>query len=1575
MDVAMSSAANIEPPPLLFGPRPPTPTPHINHRSRNPQQPQASPPPRSRPAERPDDLESNSSIAMPTSNAQNHERPNTPIDDSHNLSNGHVPEPVDTTPEIREEHFDEAVDTMPDHTQQETPQSPNATAAASIDDSLAMGHGIPYDAISLSPEQAAEHNRSLGRILRAARNEVVADAGDGMDVTDDSADNAESEAPVMSINTREEEANLSRSGASTESTMQSSQTLPPAEFGDLARVTSNGTTVGPDDGDTMDIGGDLNHDPVADRPEEPLVHALVRGTETVPALPPPPADAHSPHADSSANSPDIDSDVDTSDEDTNRAPREQFPEDNSEPSAEELKEIEEGEPEISAFDHDHFETSFFQKLDDPEHVPGEMERINWTVTNVHGTWEEPNKQIIMRSPPVHIGGLDWNIKYYPKGNDTEQLSVYIECSKPQPEDHKQKHRIAETRASDNATQTEERPSIPETDIIAENLPSNTPEVGTSPVHHSENSEDNMIDSSPPPEGSGPIFDRSWSVAAQFGVVLYNPNEPRVHYSHGNHHRFCADSPDWGWTRFHGPHSKIHTRFRGQRQALLRNDTLAFTAYVRLIKDDTGALWSSTNEWDSYAKTGLRGLGQQGDRGAESYLIAGLSAWLLLAPIREIIYSVHVPNPLKEPRAPPKPLFAALQRVLYMLQTQIEPLPSPVSIAPILFAFEWYRFSLGPNLDVIEFWQVLRRMMEYETRGTDVEERFIAFFDGDLGRPSSGAMMIDEQHPVTIPGHLRLPIHDPDYRSVQEAVSSAFEKENGQAWWQTLRLPTLLTLELNRQIFDTSDRQWKKLVNKVELDEQIHLGSSETSPYTLYGFIVHEGDLQSGSYKSIVRPGGPNTKWFTYHDSSRQNKVLCLTRKQAIEIHEGVSGDHKREGMEDVAYIVLYVRKDLLGEVLKGFPREESEPKWLRDEVRREYFASLPTEYFHDVSPESLRGAEMVEKKHLEDAEVEGRDEPVDLRIFTSEIFKGHTGQGNIDVFANCWNSPCSNVYEVTMDPHSPLSAVQEKLATLIEEVQIPAQCRFWILEPSSESTAELRVIDERIKDLQTLRYDYPECSLWLHIISLANVPVIPLAKEPLQTPLNNSDLRDTPNVVQVSNRNSAALVEDSSAGSSRYSALRTTTEGVEDGQAAHTEHDSDITEHMEIEEITRRHQQVEANRNQRQQSEVSTDDEVVLPASENRHTDASPLLSNERSMQDLGAPAGTATSVSSVEDGDTEMAGADESSDAMVANPELSFTHRSEGGMVTYLDEGGPPVVEELPGFYRSPVTERIPTNIPPEPSPEKEDVYFFLKQFTPDTQSLVGIGCFLAKKSDKVDETVQTILGKDSLTLWQERRIDLGSKICPRRTFEQCDCLLGSIIIAQEARSNDETLRIEERGDYINTADYLPYLINRTYFSDQMDGYFTTNHFSGQLFSGQKKKGRAHGHGEYTYANGDTYIGNFTAHERRGYGKMIYQNKDEYEGTFVNNQMEGEGKFVYHKTGNTYVGNFKAGRRHGKGTMHFVVADEEQALCQICYEGEQEALFYDCGHVCACMECARQLESCPVCRKNVIAVVKIFRS
>ena len=160
--------------------------------------------------------------------------------------------------------------------------------------------------------------------------------------------------------------------------------------------------------------------------------------------------------------------------------------------------------------------------------------------------------------------------------------------------------------------------------------------------------------------------------AQIGVILDNPDEPRTSWVQSSCHQFNPYNLDWGWTNFHGPWDQIHRRRRGQRQALLRNDTLVFDAYIRVFDDQTKSLWVHASEsepiWDSLALTGYRALGDSVlNHSAE---VAGLAAWLHLAPFRRIVQAVDVLEHRQNCDIKPRPLCDALQKFLWRLRHQL-----------------------------------------------------------------------------------------------------------------------------------------------------------------------------------------------------------------------------------------------------------------------------------------------------------------------------------------------------------------------------------------------------------------------------------------------------------------------------------------------------------------------------------------------------------------------------------------------------------------------------------------------------------------------------------------------------------------------------------------------------------------------------------------------------------------------------------------------------------------------------------------------------------------------------------------
>lgn len=511
---------------------------------------------------------------------------------------------------------------------------------------------------------------------------------------------------------------------------------------------------------------------------------------------------------------------DSEDEDEQEKPFqwEDLPEDKTEPCEDEMIFIKTKE-EHSALDYKYWQRKTFFDLDDPELVPGESGRIDWLVENFNGTKDNPNKEHIMRSSIVRIGGYDWRMKLYPRGNDTDFISMYLECVSMQSPDFK-------------GTEDFKRLPLPFL------------------------------------EGSDKGVKRS-AVSIQLSVVMYNPAEPRVYEYNRDAHQFTKGRADYGWTRFTRQARRDFVyRHHGQRQAIYRNDKLAFAAHIRIINDPTGCLWAHGHEpfGDSVSLTGLRPFSPQ------LPMYAAELPLLHFAPFRKLIQQ------RKD------------TRTVFWLQTMLWKMMS-----------RKHSQQYGSRVDCVQSDTIsslrfLARCLRKEIGTWEVNEL--------LGRldPDDGAAVASNR------------LKTKNFDSVQAALD---------AHPNELEKPVLLTLELERQEFDKEERRWNKLTNKVKMNDVITVAGTS---YTLYAFATHCGDLESNKFNSYIRPNGPTGQWYKYGEGS----VMCLTHKDAVSKNCGWdkpstpekvrSHRHHRSehslrtpyrgfDLSEVAHAVMYVRDD------------------------------------------------------------------------------------------------------------------------------------------------------------------------------------------------------------------------------------------------------------------------------------------------------------------------------------------------------------------------------------------------------------------------------------------------------------------------------------------------------------------------------------------------------------------------------------------------------------------------------------------------------------------------------------------
>ncbi|CAN0081679.1 unnamed protein product, partial [Ectocarpus sp. 12 AP-2014] len=86
-----------------------------------------------------------------------------------------------------------------------------------------------------------------------------------------------------------------------------------------------------------------------------------------------------------------------------------------------------------------------------------------------------------------------------------------------------------------------------------------------------------------------------------------------------------------------------------------------------------------------------------------------------------------------------------------------------------------------------------------------------------------------------------------------------------------------------------------------------------------------------------------------------------------------------------------------------------------------------------------------------------------------------------------------------------------------------------------------------------------------------------------------------------------------------------------------------------------------------------------------------------------------------------------------------------------------------------------------------------------------------------------------------------------------------------------------------------------------------------GEVYEGDLLDEKRHGVGEYRYADGTVYSGEWHRGQRQGFGTLISPTGAVYEGEFDHDLIHGEGLWSW-TDGSSYAGQTKHGVREGKG-------------------------------------------------------------
>ena len=90
---------------------------------------------------------------------------------------------------------------------------------------------------------------------------------------------------------------------------------------------------------------------------------------------------------------------------------------------------------------------------------------------------------------------------------------------------------------------------------------------------------------------------------------------------------------------------------------------------------------------------------------------------------------------------------------------------------------------------------------------------------------------------------------------------------------------------------------------------------------------------------------------------------------------------------------------------------------------------------------------------------------------------------------------------------------------------------------------------------------------------------------------------------------------------------------------------------------------------------------------------------------------------------------------------------------------------------------------------------------------------------------------------------------------------------------------------------------------------------------------------------------------------------------------IEGVTEECLQETDNNETGDVDVEMTAAPAPVRPLVSQPADELCKICFEAAVNTILLKCGHIAFCLECANQLERCPVCRSQIDEVIQTFRA
>ncbi|KAK2746921.1 hypothetical protein FQN55_005407 [Onygenales sp. PD_40] len=392
------------------------------------------------------------------------------------------------------------------------------------------------------------------------------------------------------------------------------------------------------------------------------------------------------------------------------------------------------------------------------------------------------------------------------------------------------------------------------------------------------------------------------------------------YEDDANHRFYDEEADWGFTKFRELRKLLGQL--GDTPSLLGNEEVNVTAYVRVIKDPTGVLWHNMLNYDSKKVTGMVGLKNLGSTG---YLNVVLQLFYFLGAFRKATYQVPLDDQSKKGT-----FLWAIQRLFYSLQTSSE----TVSTMELASALGWGPMQFFEQHDVQEMLSILQHRFDEEWKRIFGENKLSNLFQSRLKVTSS----INGEEHSTAEHYSQISLNVLSMRSLDASFEDYLQEQVRQEGGQRVtlncafeRFSPVLLLNLKRTSYDNTRRQLVKVNDLLEFPEHFDVSPylspeadrSESWIYQLVGVVVHSGGIFGGSYWIYLRPK-PNGPFFKFDD----DRVTPVLLKEAMEDNYGGDGQSKN------AYILIYIRKSRLGEILAPVT-DNDVPESIKTEFQRD----------------------------------------------------------------------------------------------------------------------------------------------------------------------------------------------------------------------------------------------------------------------------------------------------------------------------------------------------------------------------------------------------------------------------------------------------------------------------------------------------------------------------------------------------------------------------------------------------------------------------------------------------------------